>query len=83
MIDETNMRAFDMILEKIGEDFAFLTDNAKAFIKGNMEEDDIEDFYQMILMYQRLVKDSEQYDDLDNILLNNLIFSVRLLKVLL
>ena len=78
-----NVRAIDMVIERIYEDFAFLTDNAKTFIKGNMEKDDIEDFYQMVQTYQRLAKDSEQYDDLDNMLLINLQFLARLLKTLL
>lgn len=72
-------QAMDMIIERIYEEFAFLSDNAKTFIKGNTK--DIDDFYEMIQMYQRLTKDSEQYDDFDNMLLNNLQFLVQLLKI--
>mgnify|MGYP003290933563 CR=1 FL=1 len=79
----TNMEAVNMILERISEDFMFLSDNAKNFIKGNMEEDGLEDFLQMVQVYQRLAKDSEQYDDFDNTLLINLQFLARLLKTLL
>lgn len=79
----TNMEAVNMILERISEDFMFLSDNAKNFIKSNMEEDDLEDFLQMVQVYQRLAKDSEQYDDFDNTLLINLQFLARLLKTLL
>lgn len=78
-----DIRAMDMIIERIGEEFAFLSDNAKTFIKSNLEQDDIDDFYETIQMYQRLAKDSEQYDDFDNMLLNNLQFLARLLKTLL
>lgn len=77
----TNMEAINMILERIGEDFAFLSDGAKLFLKSNLEEDDIEDFGRLINYYQLLVKETEQYDDFDNELLEKLKNNLQLLKL--
>jgi hypothetical protein len=77
----TNMEAINMILERIGEDFAFLSDGVKLFLKSNLEEDDIEDFGRLINYYQLLVKETEQYDDFDNELLEKLKNNLQLLKL--
>ena len=75
------MKTIDMILETIGEDFAFLSDNAKLFLKNNLEHDDIDDFGRLINYYQLLVKDTEQYDDFDNELLEKLKNNLELLRL--
>lgn len=72
------MKTIDMILEKIGEDFAFLSSDAKEYLKNNLDEDDIIEF-ERLLQYRQLIND----DDLDAHLLRNLLFSVQLLKTLL
>jgi hypothetical protein len=72
------MKTIDMILEKIGEDFAFLSSDSKEYLKNNLEEDDIIEF-ERLLQYRQLIND----DDLDAHLLRNLLFSVQLLKTLL
>ena len=72
------MNTIDMILEKIGEDFAFLSSDAKEYLKNNLDEDDIIEF-ERLLQYRQLIND----DDLDAHLLRNLLFSVQLLKTLL
>lgn len=77
----TNMEAINMILERISEDYGFLSSNAKNFIKSNLEEDDIEDFGRLINYYQLLVKETEQYDDFDNELLEKLKNNLQLLKL--
>lgn len=77
----TNMEAINMILERIGEDYGFLSSNAKNFLKSNLEEDDIEDFGRLINYYQLLVKETEQYDDFDNELLEKLKNNLQLLKL--
>lgn len=75
------MKVTDMILEKIGEDFAFLSDDAKNFIKANLDEDDIVDFERLLQYYQLNRKTNSDDDELDSILINNLLFSVRLLQL--
>jgi hypothetical protein len=72
------MKTIDMILEKIGEDFAFLSSDSKEYLKNNLDEDDIIEF-ERLLQYRQLIND----DDLDAHLLRNLLFSVQLLKTLL
>lgn len=72
------METVDIILEKIGEDFAFLSSDAKDFLKSNLEEDDIVEF-ERLLQYYQLIND----DDLDAHLIRNLLFSVQLLKIVL
>jgi hypothetical protein len=69
------MEITNMILEKIGEDFAFLSSDAKEYLKNNLEEDDIVEF-ERLLQYYQLIND----DDLDAHLIRNLLFSVRLLR---
>jgi hypothetical protein len=69
------MEITNMILEKIGEDFAFLSSDSKEYLKNNLEEDDIVEF-ERLLQYYQLIND----DDLDAHLIRNLLFSVRLLK---
>jgi hypothetical protein len=72
------MKTIDMILEKIGEDFVFLSSDSKEYLKNNLDEDDIIEF-ERLLQYRQLIND----DDLDAHLLRNLLFSVQLLKTLL
>lgn len=74
------MRTMNALIETIGEDFAFLSDNAKNFIRNNLDEDDVIDFERLIQYYQQLVKDTEQYDEFDNELLEKLKNSVKLLR---
>lgn len=81
MFKENDMRLTNIIIEEIGEDFAFLSDGAKLFLKSNLEEDDIEDFGRLINYYQLLVKETEQYDDFDNELLEKLKNNLQLLKL--
>jgi hypothetical protein len=69
------MEITNMILEKIGEDFAFLSSDSKEYLRNNLEEDDIVEF-ERLLQYYQLIND----DDLDAHLIRNLLFSVRLLK---
>lgn len=81
MFKENDMRLTNIIIEEINEDFAFLSDGAKLFLKSNLEEDDIEDFGRLINYYQLLVKETEQYDDFDNELLEKLKNNLQLLKL--
>lgn len=81
MFKENDMRLTNIIIEEISEDFAFLSDGAKLFLKSNLEEDDIEDFGRLINYYQLLVKETEQYDDFDNELLEKLKNNLQLLKL--
>lgn len=81
MFKENDMRLINIIIEEINEDFAFLSDGAKLFLKSNLEEDDIEDFGRLINYYQLLVKETEQYDDFDNELLEKLKNNLQLLKL--
>jgi hypothetical protein len=69
------MEITNMILEKIGEDFAFLSSDSKEYLRNNLEEDDIVEF-ERLLQYYQLIND----DDLDAHLIRNLLFSVRLLR---
>ena len=81
MFKENDMRLTNIIIEEINEDFAFLSDGAKLFLKSNLEEDDIEDYGRLINYYQLLVKETEQYDDFDNERLEKLKNNLQLLKL--
>ena len=74
------METINKLLETIGEDYGFLSDNAKQFLKNNLEHDDLIEFERLISYYQLLVKDTDQYDDFDNELLEKLKISLGLLK---
>ena len=56
------MNMINTILETIGEDFAFLSDKAKTFIK-DIDNDDIDEFESQINIYILLTRDSEDEDD--------------------
>ena len=75
------MNTIDMILEKIGEDFAFLSDKAKTFLK-DIDYDDIDEFESQINIYILLTRDSEDEDDKFDIeLLEKLKKSLELLRL--
>lgn len=69
------MKTINMILEKIGEEYAFLSSDSKEYLRNNLEEDDLIEF-KRLLEYRQLIND----DDLDAHLLQNLLFLVRLLE---
>ncbi len=72
------MKITNMIIDKISEDYAFLSDKAKNYLNTNLEEYDIYDFERLLCFYQ-LEKEPDTEDDIDDILINNLIFLTRLL----
>lgn len=74
------MNMINTILETIGEDFAFLSDKAKLFLK-NIDNDDIDEFESQINIYILLTRDSEDEDDKFDIeLLEKLKINLELLR---
>lgn len=75
------MNTIDTILETIGEDYAFLSDKAKTFLK-DIDYDDIDEFESQINIYILLTRDSEDEDDKFDIeLLEKLKKSLELLRL--
>ena len=52
MLDDIDQKACDVLFKKLGELYISLSPEAKKFIQGNMEEEDILDFYHIIEYYQ-------------------------------
>ena len=75
------MNMINTILETIGEDFAFLSDKAKIFLK-DIDNDDIDEFESQINIYILLTRDSEDEDDKFDIeLLEKLKINLELLRL--
>lgn len=77
-------KELDTFIIKISDTFALLSDEAKDFIKSNLEEDDIIDFDRLLEYYQFIIKDrfySEEDDEYDYNTIKNLKFLVELLKI--
>jgi hypothetical protein len=84
MMDEIDEKAIDVFITKIGDTFALLSDEAKTFIKSNLDEDDIDDFERLLEYYQFIIKDRffiEDEDEYDYNTIRNLKFLVELLKI--
>ncbi len=74
------MNMINTIIETIGEDFAFLSDKAKTFLK-DIDNDDIDEFESQINIYILLTRDSEDEDDKFDIeLLERLKINLELLR---
>lgn len=74
------MNMINTILETIGEDFAFLSNKAKIFLK-DIDNDDIDEFESQINIYILLTRDSEDEDDKFDIeLLEKLKINLELLR---
>ena len=77
-------KAIDVFITKIGDTFNLLSDEAKTFIKSNLDEDDIDDFERLLEYYQFIIKDRffiEDDDEYDYNTIRNLKFLVELLKI--
>jgi hypothetical protein len=84
MMDEIDEKAIDVFITKIGDTFNLLSDEAKTFIKSNLDEDDIDDFERLLEYYQFIIKDRffiEDEDEYDYNTIRNLKFLVELLKI--
>jgi hypothetical protein len=84
MMDEIDEKAIDVFITKIGDTFNLLSDEAKTFIKSNLDEDDIDDFERLLEYYQFIIKDRffiEDDDEYDYNTIRNLKFLVELLKI--
>ena len=84
MMDEIDEKAIDVFITKIGDTFNLLSDEAKGFIKSNLDEDDIDDFERLLEYYQFIIKDRffiEDDDEYDYNTIRNLKFLVELLKI--
>lgn len=84
MMDEIDEKAIDVFITKIGDTFNLLSDEAKIFIKSNLDEDDIDDFERLLEYYQFIIKDRffiEDDDEYDYNTIKNLKFLVELLKI--
>lgn len=84
MMDEIDEKAIDVFITKIGDTFVLLSDEAKTFIKSNLDEDDIDDFERLLEYYQFIIKDRffiEDDDEYDYNTIKNLKFLVELLKI--
>ena len=84
MMDEIDEKAIDVFITKIGDTFNLLSDEAKTFIKSNLDEDDIDDFERLLEYYQFIIKDRffiEDDDEYDYNTIKNLKFLVELLKI--
>lgn len=55
-MDYIDNKAIEVLINKTTEFYESLSDNAKAFITNNMDEDDVEDFYHIISYYQRVIQ---------------------------
>lgn len=83
-MDEIDEKAIDVFTTKIGDTFNLLSDEAKGFIKSNLDEDDIDDFERLLEYYQFIIKDRffiEDDDEYDYNTIRNLKFLVELLKI--
>lgn len=83
-MDKIEDKELDTFIIKISDTFALLSDEAKDFIKSNLEEDDIIDFDRLLEYYQFIIKDrfySEEDDEYDYNTIKNLKFLVELLKI--
>ena len=56
MMDEIDEKAIDVFITKIGDTFNLLSDEAKTFIKSNLNEDDDEYDYNTIKNLKFLVE---------------------------
>jgi hypothetical protein len=84
MMDEIDEKAIDVFTTKIGDTFNLLSDEAKTFIKSNLDKDDIDDFERLLEYYQFIIKDRffiEDDDEYDYNTIRNLKFLVELLKI--
>ena len=84
MMDEIDEKAIDVFITKIGYTFNLLSDEAKTFIKSNLDEDDIDDFERLLEYYQFIIKDRffiEDDDEYDYNTIRDLKFLVELLKI--
>ena len=84
MMDEIDEKAIDVFITKIGDTFNLLSDEAKTFIKSNLDEDDIDDFERLLEYYQFIIKDRffiEDDDEYDYNTIKNLKFLVELSKI--
>jgi hypothetical protein len=84
IMDEIDEKAIDVFTTKIGDTFNLLSDEAKGFIKSNLDEDDIDDFERLLEYYQFIIKDRffiENEDEYDYNTIKNLKFLVELLKI--
>lgn len=64
-----NNKVCNTILDKVTEGYNALSDEAKEFLAGAIEEDDIIDYLRAMLYYQRVIKDRffiEDADETDN-----------------
>lgn len=83
-MDKIKDKELDNFILKISDTFNLLSDEAKNFIKSNLEEDDIIDFDRLLGYYQFIIKDrfySEEDDEYDYNTIKNLKFLVELLKI--
>lgn len=83
-MDEIDEKAIDVFITKIGDTFNLLSDEAKGFIKSNLDEDDIDDFERLLEYYQFIIKDRffiEDDDEYDYNTIKNLKLLVELLKI--
>lgn len=83
-MDEIDEKAIDVFTTKIGDTFNLLSDEAKGFIKSNLDEDDIDEFERLLGYYQFIIKDRfyiEDEDEYDYNTIRNLKFLVELLKI--
>lgn len=83
-MDEIDENAIDVFTTKIGDTFNLLSDEAKGFIKSNLDEDDIDEFERLLEYYQFIIKDRffiEDDDEYDYNTIKNLKFLVELLKI--
>jgi hypothetical protein len=68
IMDSIDQRFCDVLFKKLGELYILLSPEAKKFIQGNIEEEDILDFYHIIEYYQLSIRDrfySEEADEED------------------
>lgn len=83
-MDEIDEKAIEVFTTKIGEGFDLLSDEAKRFIKSNLNEDDIEEFDHLLEYYNFIIKDRfymEDTDESDYKIIENIRFFVQLLKI--
>lgn len=56
-MDYIDDKAINAILDKSAELFESLSDDARKFIIDNLDEDNLEDFYQLLCAYQDTIKE--------------------------
>ena len=70
--DYVDAKAIQVVSDKVAKFFDSLSNNAKAFIINNLEEDDILDFYHTVSYYEKVIEErcytepNDEYD-FDNI----------------